>query len=662
MRNAYLRRLGLWLLVAIISIGMMGCSKKSLSRPDVVPPQAGKEKAAPEHPAPDGTGDATKVAGVEPEPTTPLVILDADEPGKNSPASKPDVARGAEHGEKLEALDAEVSSTASSEPVDSKASESGDVSKDELLRKRIGSLEKKKSLISLKAAETGGSREAPHSYSAASVKAASHDDNEEIVSYRDFCRDNAGLPIPYPWDVSERYVIRVQRKDSSAVFNAGVVIRDGKGRPVFQAKTQASGEIVLFPKMDLGTGYATIADYTISVDDAKPLRIQKSADNMIPMVVDDQNQSGSVSLQVCFLIDATGSMSDEIRQLQDVLFSIHSRLLALPLKPKIKFSVVAYRDAKDAFLVKGYPFMADIDSFQIALESISANGGGDYPEDIESGLAYCLDSLRWDDGSVKCIFLMGDAPPHLDMKEKNYLRQSRQCRENGMMICPIGASGLKIDGEFVFRQMAILTNGEFVFLHYGEQGESDGTESRADPGKVSHHTGSNYTARRLDDIVVGIITHELGYLTPKALLTYNDPAPQEQADLLETRVNNLMQQVLTDERKLSGKTLAIAPLQTSDSALGQLSEYLWELAIEKVPGYTKAAIVERKRIEEIFKEQALSLTGALAISDGHNIGHILNADYLLLSNLHYLGNVRVCHMRLVDCTNGTILSAARVKL
>jgi hypothetical protein len=221
---------------------------------------------------------------------------------------------------------------------------------------------------------------------------------------------------------------------------------------------------------------------------------------------------------------------------------------------------------------------------------------------------------------------------------------------------------LKIDGEFVFRQMAILTNGEFVFLHYGEQGESDGTESRADPGKVSHHTGSNYTARRLDDIVVGIITHELGYLTPKALLTYNDPAPQEQADLLETRVNNLMQQVLTDERKLSGKTLAIAPLQTSDSALGQLSEYLWELAIEKVPGYTKAAIVERKRIEEIFKEQALSLTGALAISDGHNIGHILNADYLLLSNLHYLGNVRVCHMRLVDCTNGTILSAARVKL
>jgi hypothetical protein len=43
-------------------------------------------------------------------------------------------------------------------------------------------------------------------------------------------------------------------------------------------------------------------------------------------------------------------------------------------------------------------------------------------------------------------------------------------------------------------------------------------------------------------------------------------------------------------------------------------------------------------------------------------GELLDADCLLLSELHFPGTLRVCHMRLVECASGRCLGAGRVKL
>ncbi len=540
--------------------------------------------------------------------------------------------------------------------------------KAEEIRKKISELAyKKKSLSSSLERATslsGPAKSRAVSGAAAStVKAGFHDDNEEFSFYEDFCKTRSTPKIPYPWDVSERFIIKALNSDSSPAFNADVEIRNAGGEIVFKARSPASGEIVLLPKMDLGKDYKNITDYAIGAATGRPARIQRTVEDRIACVLDNQGKlPGIPSVEICFLIDATGSMSDEIRQLQDVLFSIHARIISLPAKPVIRFSVVAYRDKTDAFTVKGVPFTANIDSFQVALESIKADGGGDYPEDIESGFGYCLDSLKWENASAKFVFLIADAPPHLEKKDRNYLWAARRFRENGVKVCPIGASGLDINGEFVFRQIGVITHGEFVFLHYGEQGESDGSPTASAPGKVSHHTGGNYTAQRLDDIVVRIISHELGYITPAGLLAHSNPAPEKESEELEARMVNLLRQVIREDDNLAGKVLAVQPIIAGDTSLAQLSEYIWELAIEKLPPLTKASVVERKRLEEIFKEQALSLTGALSGADEKKIGNLLNANYLLLSNLHYLGAVRVCHMRLVDCVSGSIVRAARVKL
>jgi hypothetical protein len=92
------------------------------------------------------------------------------------------------------------------------------------------------------------------------VKAATHDDNEEIISYREFCRDRARVDSPYPWDISERFIVKVTHSDGNTAWNRKIAFVNSKGKTCFSAATPASGEIVLLPKIDLDPAYENIAE------------------------------------------------------------------------------------------------------------------------------------------------------------------------------------------------------------------------------------------------------------------------------------------------------------------------------------------------------------------------------------------------------------------
>jgi hypothetical protein len=110
------------------------------------------------------------------------------------------------------------------------------------------------------------------------------------------------------------------------------------------------------------------------------------------------------------------------------------------------------------------------------------------------------------DNTVSLIFLVADAPPHLDYGQENhYTVAMRDAVERGLKIYPIASSGLDEQGEYVLRQLAQFTNGRFLFLTYGESG----------PGTTGTQTDlniSDYTVSALDQLVVNIVTEELTYL------------------------------------------------------------------------------------------------------------------------------------------------------
>lgn len=177
-------------------------------------------------------------------------------------------------------------------------------------------------------------------------------------------------------------------------------------------------------------------------------------------------------LDVAFLLDATGSMGDEIDAVKEKIRTMIREIALGDPVPDVRFGIVAYRDRGDEYVTRVYELTRDIDLIVDNLDQIQAEGGGDYPESFNEGLHMAVQELNWDseNGAGKLIFLIADAPPHLDYGDDYHYRDELEvARGKGIVIHALGASGLDRKGEDIFREVARDTQGQFQWLAYETQ-------------------------------------------------------------------------------------------------------------------------------------------------------------------------------------------------
>jgi hypothetical protein len=138
-------------------------------------------------------------------------------------------------------------------------------------------------------------------------------------------------------------------------------------------------------------------------------------------------------------------------------------------------------------------------------------GGGDYPESLNEALHRAIHAPEWrGEDSVQLIFLVADAPPHLDYaQDYDYAAEMVQAAERGIKVFPIASSGLDDQGEYVFRQIAQFTQGRFVFLTYA------GPTNGGSPGDETTHHVEDYSVENLDDLLVRLVEEELAFQNPQ---------------------------------------------------------------------------------------------------------------------------------------------------
>src|SRR5690349_11411301 len=95
-----------------------------------------------------------------------------------------------------------------------------------------------------------------------------------------------------------------------------------------------------------------------------------------PVRRDVRPRSARRALDLGFLVDATGSMGDEMTFLQSELKDIVRRVRAVEPDLDIRLSVVFYRDRGDAFLTKSLPFTRSADDAVSFISGTTADGGG----------------------------------------------------------------------------------------------------------------------------------------------------------------------------------------------------------------------------------------------------------------------------------------------
>lgn len=180
-------------------------------------------------------------------------------------------------------------------------------------------------------------------------------------------------------------------------------------------------------------------------------------------------------VDIHFMVDATGSMGDELEYLKVELNDVISRLNTQYPNLQFRYGSVFYRDNGDEYLTRIKSFTTEKNELVEFIKNQYANGGGDYPEAVHEALSVSVFNQDWGkENRASLCFLLLDAPPHSDAPIISSINQTTQAAAaKGIKLIPITASGIDHSTEFLMRSMALATNGTYIFItnHSGIGGE-----------------------------------------------------------------------------------------------------------------------------------------------------------------------------------------------
>ncbi len=148
-------------------------------------------------------------------------------------------------------------------------------------------------------------------------------------------------------------------------------------------------------------------------------------------------------VEVAFVLDTTGSMGGLIEGAKRRIWSIARRIGEGRPRPDLRIALVAYRDLGDAYVTRVFDLTGDMDQVYQNLMGFQASGGGDTPEHVSAALSDAVNKVSWSRrAGLQVIFLVGDAPPHLDYQDGyDYRRHVREARQRGIAVETVQCGG-----------------------------------------------------------------------------------------------------------------------------------------------------------------------------------------------------------------------------
>ena len=169
-------------------------------------------------------------------------------------------------------------------------------------------------------------------------------------------------------------------------------------------------------------------------------------------------------IEVCFVLDTTGSMGGLIEGAKQKIWSIANEMISAQPTPELKLGLIGYRDRGDEYVVKSFSLTDDIDAIYGHLREFQAGGGGDTPESVNEALAEAIHKMPWssDKKVLKIIFLVGDAPPHMDYSNgPKYPDLCREAAKKDLIINTIQC-GEMAETKPIWQEIAKLSEGSYV--------------------------------------------------------------------------------------------------------------------------------------------------------------------------------------------------------
>ena len=179
-----------------------------------------------------------------------------------------------------------------------------------------------------------------------------------------------------------------------------------------------------------------------------------------------ESQPQKPRIEVCFVLDTTGSMSGLIEGAKQKIWSIANELTRAKPTPEIRMGLIGYRDRGDAYVLKTFDLTNDIDTIYGQLQTFQAAGGGDTPESVNEALQEAVTKMTWsvDKKVLKTIFLVGDAPPHMDYANgPKYSEVCQQAVKKDLVINTVQCGNMP-ETAAIWQEIAHASEGNYAAI------------------------------------------------------------------------------------------------------------------------------------------------------------------------------------------------------
>ncbi|MCH7872885.1 MAG: VWA domain-containing protein [Planctomycetes bacterium] len=339
------------------------------------------------------------------------------------------------------------------------------------------------------------------------LTAGSFDDNLNFDAFRAFLDDlmqndtEGRLPAISP---GKRFVITVSNESGDPIGDARVVVTDrdnddAQAQPLLNLTTGSDGRVLLLTGIDGGGEVETFNVTVHPPDGSDAVSVTYGADEPEwNVTLQGVESAPPLQLDLAFVVDATGSMSDELEFLKVEIDAIAAAVSDRFPHVDQRYALIVYRDDGDEYVTRTFDFDPSLEQFQTTLAAQRAAGGGDYPEAMHLALEQTAE-LSWrETGTARMTFLIADAPPHNEHAQRAF-DAIVALRQQGLAIYPVAASGAATETELIMRAAAMLTLSEYLFL----TDDSGVGNSHEEPSIPCYHV------QRLDRVMIRMIAGEL---------------------------------------------------------------------------------------------------------------------------------------------------------
>lgn len=184
----------------------------------------------------------------------------------------------------------------------------------------------------------------------------------------------------------------------------------------------------------------------------------------LPLSAGLSQATAKPTVEVAFVLDTTGSMGALIEGAKRKIWAIATAIVDSNPDADIRMGLVAYRDIGDDYVTKKIELTRDIQDLYANLLELKARGGGDWPESVNEALDVAVNKMQWTSGgdTRRIVFLVGDAPPHMDYAQDTKYPVTLQVAKQKDIIVNAVLAGDAADTARIWRDIAQHGNGRFI--------------------------------------------------------------------------------------------------------------------------------------------------------------------------------------------------------